>query len=133
MVTSEFSCRAPPKKVFTQSLVSCHIETSSHKIQPFLNGAPLPCNDGAKCLGYVWDSTLLSKPMIEHIVLKARKAYGSIGVYQGPLSCLSLIETCDVLISCMGEYYIPLLDKVSYLQGLSCWKLSDANEETAER
>ena len=65
-----------------------------------LDGAIIPCNDGAKCLGYVWSSTLSSKPMIEHNVTKARKsffAYDSIGVYQGaisPLSCRSLVETC---------------------------------------
>ena len=68
-----------------------------------LDGAIPPCNDGAKCLGYVWDSTLSSKPMIEHNVTKARKAffaYGSVGAFQGaisPLSCRSLVETCSYM------------------------------------
>ena len=58
----------------------CEVVTFSSKrgstqIQPSLNGSTLPCNDSAKCLGYVWDSTLSSKPMIEHNVLKARKSF----------------------------------------------------------
>ena len=86
-----------------------------------LDGVTIPCNDGAKCLGYVWSSTLSSKPMIEHNVTKARKsffAYSSIGVYQGaisPLSCRSLVETC----------VMPIL-----LYGCENWSLCDSSLKT---
>ena len=75
-----------------------------------LDGAILPSRDGAKCLGYVWDSSLSSKPMIEHIIsLKPGKLslpmVYSIGVYQGaisPPSCRSLVETCVMPILLYG-------------------------------
>ena len=43
----------------------------------------------AECLSYVWDSTLSSKPMIEHSVPKA--GYGNIGVYHGALRPSSIL------------------------------------------
>ena len=99
-------------------IVSFPRQNSSAQLQLSLDGAVLPCNDGAKCLGYVWDSTLSSKPMIEHNVTKARKAffaYGSEGAFQGaisPLSCRSLVETC----------VLPIL-----LYGCENWSLCDSS------
>ena len=99
-------------------IVSFSSKSGSTQIQSSLNGATLPCIDGANCLGYVWDSTVSSKPTIEHNVVKARKVffgYGSIGAYQGaisPLSCRSLIETCVV----------PIL-----LYGCENWSLCDSS------
>ena len=95
--TSENFLQLNPSKC---EIVSFSRQNRSSQSQLSLDGVTIPCNDGAKCLGYVWSSTLSSKPMIEHNVTKARKsffAYGSIGVYQGaisPLSCRSLVETC---------------------------------------
>ena len=87
-------------------------------VRAHVDGAALQCNDNAKCLGYIWSSTLSSKPMIEYNITKARRsffAYGSIGAYQGaisPLSCRSLIETC----------VMPVL-----LYGCECWSLCDSS------
>ena len=103
--TSENFLQLNPSKC---EIVSFSRQSRSSQPQLSLDGAIIPCNDGAKCLGYVWSSTLSSKPMIEHNVTKARKSYfafGSIGVYQGaisPLSCRSLVETCVMPILLYG-------------------------------
>ena len=89
-------------------IVSFSRQSTISQPQLSLDGAILPSRDGAKCLGYVWDSSLSSKPMIEHNIIKARKAffaYGSIGVYQGaisPPSCRSVVETCVMPILLYG-------------------------------
>jgi len=56
-------------------IVSFSRQSSNDQLQLSLDGATLPCNDCAKCLGYVWNSTLSSKPMIERNVTKARKSF----------------------------------------------------------
>ena len=89
-------------------IVSFSRQSNCAQPQVSLDGATLQCKDVAKCLGYVWNSTLSSKPMIEHNITKARRyffAYGSIGAYQGnisPLSCRSVIETCVMPIPLYG-------------------------------
>ena len=99
-------------------IVSFSRQSTISQPQLSLDGAILPSRDGAKCLGYVWDSSLSSKPMIEHNIIKARKAffaYGSIGVYQGaisPPSCRSVVETC----------VMPIL-----LYGCENWSLCDSS------
>ena len=103
--TSENFLQLNPSKC---EIVSFSRQSRSSQPQLSLDGDIIPCNDSAKCLGYVWSSTLSSKPMIEHNVTKARKsffAYSSIGVYQGaisPLSCRSLVETCVMPILLYG-------------------------------
>ena len=89
-------------------IVSFSRQSNCAQPQVSLDGATLQCKDVAKCLVYVWNSTLSSKPMIEHNITKARRfffANGSIGAYQGnisPLSCRSVIETCVMLILLYG-------------------------------
>ena len=70
--TSENFLQLNPSKC---EIVSFSRQSRSSQPQLSLDGAIIPCNDGAKCLGYVWSSTLSSKPMIEHNVTKARKSF----------------------------------------------------------
>ena len=112
LFTSENLLQLNPSKC---EIVSFSRQSRSSQPQLSLDGAVIP-NEGAKCLGYVWNSTLSSKSMIEHNVAKARKSffgYGSIGVYQGaisPLSCRSLVETCVMPILLYGCENWPLCD-----------------------
>ena len=83
--TSENFLQLNPSKC---EIVFFSRQNRSSQSQLSLDCVTIPCNDGAKCLGYVSSSTLSSKPMIEHNVTTARKsffAYGSIGVYQGAI------------------------------------------------
>ena len=70
--TSENFLQLNPSKC---EIVSFSKQSRISQPQLSLDGAIIPCNDGAKCLGYVWSSTLSSKPMIEHNVTKARKSF----------------------------------------------------------
>ena len=128
--TSENFLQLNPSKC---EIVSFSRQSSNAQPQLSLDGATLPCNDGAKCLGYV-NSTLSSKPMIEHNVTKARKsffAYGSIGVYQGaisPLSCRSLIETCHANPSLWMWELVPLWQFIEGSELFSWWALQESIE-----
>ena len=68
-------------------IVSFSRESNCAQPQVSLDGATLQCKDVAKCLGYVWNSTLSSKPMslgrLEYFVLMSsssvsvRSKYGA--------------------------------------------------------
>ena len=81
-----------------------------------------------------WNSTLSSKPMIEHNVTKARKsffAYGSIGVYQGaisPLSCHSPIKTCHANPPLWMWKLVPLWQFNEGSELFSWWALQKSVE-----
>jgi len=54
--TSENVLQLNPSKC---EIVSFSRQSSNAQLQLSLDGATLPCNDGAKCLGYFWNSTLI--------------------------------------------------------------------------
>ena len=64
-------------------IVSFSRQSNCAQPQVSLDGATLQCKDVAKCLGYVWNSTLSSKPMIEHNITKAKMIFFCLWQYQG--------------------------------------------------
>ena len=69
-------------------------------VPTWLTALFLPAGEAGKCLGYWWERDLLATCAVENI-RNAQRAffhYGSIGVFQvdlSPLSCRSVLETCD--------------------------------------
>ena len=69
----------------------------------------VPQRRQAKCLGYWWESNLLSRKGVDENIAKAHGCffhYGSIGSFQGdinPLSTKSVIDTCVMPVLLYGS------------------------------
>ena len=78
----------------------------------------------AKCLGFLWSSTLSAKPGIDHNINKARKQFFALGSsgcflgYSNPLSAREIVESC----------VIPVL-----LHGAKNWILDETSLNLLER
>ena len=78
----------------------------------------------AKCLGFLWSSTLSAKPGINHNINKARKQFFALGSsgcflgYSNPLSAREIVESC----------VIPVL-----LHGAENWILDETSLNLLER
>ena len=59
-----------------------------------LDDATLQCKDVANCLGYVWNSTLSSKPMIEHNITKAKMIFFLLMAVSGHTKATFLLVLC---------------------------------------
>ena len=72
-------------------------------------GTHIPISEEGKCIGYWWRGDLLATRAIDDNMRKARRAFflfGSIGVFHGdlsPLSSVSILETCVILILLYGS------------------------------
>ena len=76
----------------------CEVVPFSHSNKPGqhphceVNGAVIPVQSEAKCLGYWWKSDLLASKSVSDNIGKARRSFflhGSIGAFQGDLNPLS--------------------------------------------
>ena len=63
--------------------VSFSRQSNCAQPQVSLDGVTLQCKDVAKCLGYIWNSTLSSKPMIDHNITKAMEIFFCLWQYRG--------------------------------------------------
>ena len=141
LFTSENFLQLNPSKC---EIVSFSRQSRNSQPQLSLDGAVIPCNEGAKCLGYIgsqtlttqhhakclgywWSWDLSASKAIDEAIKRARRAFfafGAIGAFNGklnPISSRTIFDVCVIPILLYGsENWIlttPLLDRLEAFQG----------------